>query len=85
MTERTNPMNCPTSDEDTFQLIPERTLFTSGKVVVSAICYLVLILFSISISIWPRTASFFFGFSNEGFSHNTFIPWGSFVTRCQVA
>lgn len=28
-------MNCPTSDEDTFHPMPERTLFTSGKVVVS--------------------------------------------------
>jgi hypothetical protein len=26
-------MNCPTSDEDTFQLMPERTLVISGNVV----------------------------------------------------
>jgi len=33
VTERRNPMNCPTSDEDTFQLIPERSLVNSGNVV----------------------------------------------------
>src|SRR6185503_6774120 len=33
VTERRNPMNCPSSDEETFQLMPERTLVTSGKVV----------------------------------------------------
>src|SRR5215467_8694360 len=33
VTERRNPMNCPTRDEVTFQLMPERTLVTSGKVV----------------------------------------------------
>ena len=35
-TERTKPISCPISDDDTFQLTPERTLFTNGKFVVSA-------------------------------------------------
>src|SRR5262249_9457594 len=36
VTERRNPMNWPASDDDTFQLMPERTLVASGRVV--AIC-----------------------------------------------
>jgi hypothetical protein len=37
VTERTNPMSWPASDEDTFQPMPERTLCSSGKFVVSVI------------------------------------------------
>src|SRR5262245_52419407 len=33
VTERRNPMSSPASDDDAFQPMPERTLFTSGKVV----------------------------------------------------